>query len=64
MASPVQDPSKITVVAIEGTMADIHTSVQTYLRANLAGNDTLYELNIVRNIHDNRVVCYIMYEDQ
>lgn len=64
MASPVADPSKLTVLAVEGTMADIHTLVQAELRSSLASNDILYSLKFVRNIHDNRVVCYIMFEDQ
>ena len=63
-AGNVTDPAKLTVVAVEGTMEDIHTLVQAQLRSDLAANDALYDLNFVRNHSNNKVICYIMYEDQ
>ena len=64
MASPIQDPSKLTVLAVEGTMTDIHTLVQAELRSSLAANDTLFRLDFVRNYTNNKVICYILFEDQ
>ena len=63
-AGTVTDPSKLTVVAVEGNMTDIHTLVQAQLRSDLAAGDSLYDLNFVRNARNNKVICYIMYEDQ
>lgn len=63
-AGNVTDPAKLTVVAVEGTMTDIHTLVQAQLRSDLAAGDGLYDLNFVRNSRNNKVICYIMYEDQ
>ena len=64
MASPVNDPSKLTVVAVEGTMTDIHTLVQAALRSTIATGDTLFRLDYVRNYTNNKVICYILFEDQ
>jgi hypothetical protein len=63
-AGAVQDPSKLTVIAVEGTMANIHTLVQASLRSSLAANDSLYNLTFVRSVNGNKVICYIMFEDQ
>ena len=63
-AGNIDDPSKLTVVAVEGTMTDIHTLVQAQLRSSLAADDALYDLNFVRNSRNNKVICYIMFEDQ
>ena len=63
-AGNVTDPAKLTVVAVEGTMSDIDTLVQAQLRSDLAAGDSLYDLNFVRNARNNKVICYIMYEDQ
>ena len=63
-AGTVTDPSKLTVVAVEGTMSDIHTLVQAELRSSLAASDALYDLQFVRNSRNNKVICYIMFEDQ
>tara|TARA_X000001382_G_scaffold124179_1_gene108510 strand:+ start:350 stop:547 length:198 start_codon:yes stop_codon:yes gene_type:complete len=63
-AGNITDPSKMTVVAVEGTMADIHTLVQASLRSSLATGDSLYDLNFVRSVNGNKVICYIMFEDQ
>lgn len=64
MASPVNDPSKLTVVAVEGTMTDIHTLVQAALRSTIGAGDTLFRLDFVRNYTNNKVICYILFEDQ
>ena len=63
-AGDVQDPTKLTVIAVEGDMSDIHTLVQAELRSSIAANDTLFNLNFVRNSRNNKVICYIMFEDQ
>ena len=63
-AGVVADPSKMTVIAVEGDMSDIHTLVQAVLRSSLAADDALYDLNFVRNSRNNKVICYIMFEDQ
>ena len=63
-AGVVTNPAKLTIVSVEGTMSDIHTLVQASLRSVLVANDSLYNLNFVRNAHNNRVICYIMFEDQ
>lgn len=64
MAVPINDPSKLTVIAVEGTMSDIHTLVQAELRSAIAAGDTVFNLNFVRNSSNNKVICYIMFEDQ
>jgi hypothetical protein len=64
MASPINDPSKLTVIAVEGDMSDIDTLVQDELRSSIAAGDTLFNLNFVRNSRNNKVICYIMFEDQ
>lgn len=63
-AGEVQDASKLTVIAVEGTMTDIDTLVQAQLRSSLAAGDSLYDLQFVRNSRNNKVICYIMFEDQ
>lgn len=62
---PVNDPSKLTTHTISGAIGTIGAAVQTWLRANLATGDQLYDVEYVRNGQNpDRVTAYILFEDQ
>tara|TARA_R110002167_G_scaffold200166_1_gene403519 strand:- start:87 stop:278 length:192 start_codon:yes stop_codon:yes gene_type:complete len=62
---PVNNPAKLTVASVESSAATIHTTVQTWMRANIAAGDTFYELNFLPpNKVNGKVICQIMFEDQ
>lgn len=62
---PVNNPAKLTVQSLTGTVGTIAATVQTWLRANLAGADELYGVEYVRNGQNpDRITAYILFEDQ
>jgi hypothetical protein len=63
-AGAVQNPANLTVVSVESSAATIHTTVQTWLRANMAVNDSLYNLSFIPNKFNDKVTCIILFEDQ
>lgn len=63
-AGAVQNPANLTVASVESSAATIHTAVQTWLRANMAVNDSLYNLSFIANKYNDKVTCFILFEDQ
>ena len=62
---PVINPAKLTTHTLSGEVTTIAATVQTWLRANLAANDELYNVVYLRNAQNpNRVTAYILFEDQ
>ena len=61
---PVQNPAKLTTQYLSGTVATIHTTVQTWLRANLAGGDELYSVQYIPNKYNDKVTAIVLFEDQ
>ena len=64
MGGPVNDPSKVTAQYLSGTAATIHTTVQTWIRANLASNDFLFQVDYIPNKYNDKVTAIILFEDQ
>ncbi len=64
MAGPIGDPSKVTTQYLSGTVATIHTTVQTWIRANLVANDFLFGVTYIPNKYNDKITAIIMFEDQ
>ena len=64
MGGPVQNPAKVTLHYLSGTAATIHTTVQTWIRANLAANDYLFQVDYIPNKYNDKVTAIVMFEDQ
>lgn len=61
---PVNNPANLTVQVLTGSSATIATTVQAWLRANLAVADELYGVQYVREDNGNDVSAFILFEDQ
>lgn len=61
---PVQNPAKLTLISVESSAATIHTTVQTWLRANTAVGDELYSIQYISNKYNDKVTAIILFEDQ
>ncbi len=64
MGGPVQDPSKVTLQYLSGTVATINATVQTWIRTNIAGGDYLFQVDYITNKYNDKVTAIIMFEDQ
>ena len=64
MGGPINDPTKVTLHYLSGSAATIHTTVQTWIRANLAGGDYLFGVTYIPNKYNDKVTAIIMFEDQ
>ena len=62
MGGPVQDPAKITTQYLSGTAATIHTTVQTWIRANMAANDYLFQVSYITNKYNDAVTAIVLAE--
>tara|TARA_R110000744_G_scaffold26942_4_gene66036 strand:+ start:1022 stop:1222 length:201 start_codon:yes stop_codon:yes gene_type:complete len=63
-SGPVADPAKLTLQYLSGTVATIHTTVQTWLRANLAVNDFLFGIDYIPNKYNDKITAIVMFGDQ
>ena len=61
---PVQNPANLTVVSVQSSAATIHTTVQTWLRANMAAADELYSVQYIPNKYNDKVTAIVLFEDQ
>ena len=64
MGGPVNDPTKVTLHTLSGSVATIHTTVQTWLRANIATGDFLWSVQYIPNKYNDKVTAIILFEDQ
>lgn len=64
MGGPVNDPTKVTLQYLSGAVATIHTTVQTWIRANLVSGDYVFQVDYISNKYNDKVTAIIMFEDQ
>lgn len=60
---PIANPSNINCVRILSNLDDMHTDLQTSIRATLSSNDELHDIQIIRQKDTNQVVIVYTYED-
>ena len=60
---PITDPANINCVRVLSNLDDMHTDLQTSIRATLGNNDELLDVQIVRQKNTNQVVIVYTYED-
>jgi hypothetical protein len=60
---PVANPANVNCVRILSNLDDMHTDLQTSIRATLGNNDELLDVQIVRQKNTNQVVIVYTYED-
>ncbi len=60
---PINDPTKVTCVKVETSMATMHTDLQASLRATLVATDELLDISVIRQDNGNNVVVVYTYED-
>jgi len=60
---PVIDPTKLTVLTVNGTLTTIGAAVQTELRTSVPTAAEMYDIEYVRSAQDpSRVTAYIFFE--
>ena len=62
MGGPVNNPANVTTQYLSGTVATIHTTVQTWIRANMAANDFLFQVSYITNKYNDAVTAIIIAE--
>ena len=59
---PVNNPANLTTQYLSGTVATIHTTVQTWLRANVSAGDELYSVQYIPNKYNDKVTAIVLAE--
>ena len=63
MSHTITAAAKLTVMNGTSTLATLHTDIQTALRT-LANGDKIIDIIVEKDIHSNKCVICIVYEDQ
>tara|TARA_Y100000004_G_C8921674_1_gene415722 strand:- start:187 stop:378 length:192 start_codon:yes stop_codon:yes gene_type:complete len=63
MSHTIGAAAKLTTEVVYGTHLNIHTNIQTALRA-LANGDKIISIDVVRKSAGNKFMAIITYEDQ
>ena len=62
MSHTSTDPSKLTSLAVSGTINTIHSNLQAALRS-LAAGDKIISVDMVKS-SSGKIIAYVTFEDQ
>ena len=58
---PIQNPAKLRTISVFGSHLDIHTKIETAIKA-LAAQNEIHSINVVRMATGNNYLGLISYE--